>query len=69
MAYEFTACPVLEFSVQFWLPHDKNNMIKWEKGSGKGNKGDQKAETSNDWVRVEALTLWVGYEKGIQDHK
>lgn len=31
MSYQFIACPNLEFSVQFWLPHDKKSVLKWEK--------------------------------------
>lgn len=31
MSYKFMACPILEFSVHFWVPHDKKSMLKWEK--------------------------------------
>lgn len=31
MSYKFMACLNVEFFVQFWLPHDKKGMLKWEK--------------------------------------
>lgn len=31
MSHKFMACPKLEFSVQFWLPHGKKSMLKWDK--------------------------------------
>lgn len=31
ISYELMIVPILELSVQFWLPHSKKNTLKWEK--------------------------------------